>query len=563
MNDKSCGASCGCDSPSKSQYILIAVLIAAGLFYFAGARSGTTVNSTMPGLVIYNGMGMGGLGRLDYDEKRRAYVLLDGRFTPFVVEGENVRPMRVDEGGGAMAIPKSLASIDGAIYGHLPSYNAIMKITPDSKIDKLGRFGAFAYGGGNQYRLDAHNGNLFFFEDNRLMAFSPALEKLGEVTLADIRTPYDNYVLSGDSLYYFESEDTAPYTDCVILPPEGTEPTADQRCGERFSRMVTVDIANPAEMRVTSNEKRPDENPARYTQHTGYDAQKGHWLLAGGRNDAIQLRLKDSFNSIADSSKPDGTIHAVTPTAPFYMLRWNGERMVVNAVSTGGDKISIGPDIQVGLTENYEDARMKRHGDHLFITARSYLRVLRTGETPEVVLMQDFRDDMGDRFQFADFTFGDNLPQLPKTADKDRLGALLKLDYISRERRIELQSEVEKLTPDDEWALPLLTGMLEKQGSAVNNHALAVKGLGNLGAVAVPAIPALLEAAMVGAGVRSEYVPHLAAALKRIDPEGTHVAAALPQFVAGNYTAGAKSVARQVLEALPGDAAKAALKDYE
>ena len=100
-----------------------------------------------PDLVIYNSDSFGGLGRLVYDEVKNEYSLVDFKFTPYLVEGTKIRPMKPKEGGGTMAVPSAIKSTKGAIFAMVPSYNTLLKLDADFSVLKQKGFDVFAHAG--------------------------------------------------------------------------------------------------------------------------------------------------------------------------------------------------------------------------------------------------------------------------------------------------------------------------------------------------------------------------------------------------------------------------------
>ena len=533
--------------------------------------SPTPVNNVIfPDLVIRNSDSFGGLGRLIYDPAKKQYAPVDFNFTSLVVDGKIIRPMGIKEGGGTMATPSAIRSLNGAIFALIPSYDTLLKLGSDLSVLKQKTYGTFVYGGSLEKHLETNNGNLFFFKTvngqaDTLVAYDEELNETGQLVFSSKTDPWVNFnefTIANNKLYIFEGVDTGPYTDCVVAP---------HRCGERFDRVVIADISVPSKMHIEKFDKVADENPPTDVAFVGVDTKAQEWLLVNGfgAGQTIQLRKMNDVAKVVSSKT--GTlseqIFGLTKTAPFYAVITKNKKLYFAKISTEGGKVEIDKGLDLGVPDDYAaPALMKQQGNRIFITlgVAAGLRIVDVTGEPVLSFSQDFRDSKGNQFSIADFDIGDRLtPVVPGKIDKQKLTDLLSLSYYGDTETRQLQSEISKLTTADTWAIPILTATLKKQGGmSYMVSPIAVKGLGNIGPAAHTAIPEILDSTMSGFGVLVDHIAPVALAIQKIDPEGKYLIPELPMFEKRNDESGARSVSRHVLLKLSGPAVEAVLKTY-
>jgi hypothetical protein len=515
-----------------------------------------------PPLVIENAYQLGGLGRLDYVPAQGGYAMVDGRFTPYVIDAGAIRPMRVDERGGAMAKPAAFWSAGGATLALMPSQGALLRLNPDFSVAASTSFGDFRFQGTEPKSVALWRGIAYFFVGDRLVAYDATPKKVGELKVARAGYSPGGFVIEGGKLYAFEGVDTGPYTDCVAPAPRNGQPPAHINCGERYDAAVVATVSDPAHMRFERDEKVPDENPPTAVLFKGIDAERGAWLLATGYGpkQTLQLRRLDALARVAASAEPPGMIFALTPSAPFYAVLRQDERLVLVPIAAKTGSIEFGAPLDLGVKAG--PVVLKRRGTRLFVSAGDRLRVVDVSGAPRLELARDFHDGMGEQFQIRDFAFADGLPAPSLNVDRARIEALLGLRFLGPQQQRELGAELARLGPDDGWAIAPLVELLGKQNRPVALHALAARGLGRIGPGAKEAIPALLDASMQGGAIMGAYTPALQEALAGIDPAGDAVVDALPDFEARHYRSAARYVAKNVLKRLGGEKARAALANY-
>jgi len=540
------------------RFLVMGALVVAAGASWATSEDIARPQPAFPDLVVLNGNGFGGVGRLTYSAAQSGYIVADGLFTPHVIDGGSIRAMRPDEGGGSMAIPSALAAVGQYIYAMVPSYNSLVKMDVAGQVQQQVSYGDFSYAGSGRNKMVFHNGAFFFMHKNVLQAYGPDLRPLGELPLPDLGYNNGEFILApaSNKIYLLSAYDPRPAMDCV----SGTA------CGVPSVTQLTINISNPRAMQLEPPFKQDDMNAPLYVAHSAVDDIHNLWLaVVQGDGEYFELRDLATPTTLLKRMKTLSQVRAVTPVAPFYVVAEHAGVLGVSALAVSPThEMAYGEAADLQL-EPGSAVKMVRHGFRLFIAAGNKLRVVDvSGNVPKLVLKQDFADSTGQLFSFDDFVVAEDLPAPSSTADRGQIQALLALDYLSPEKIQALKAQLNKLTPADDWALAPLAAALSQNGSSSYTlKPIVAAGLGQLGETAQPAIPALLATTMSGASILGNNVEVVAAVLPHIDPAGTQLLAALPEFVKTNYEAGAKHVAREVLAKIASPAAQQAIAQYQ
>ncbi len=530
------------------------VLIIAGI-------SPASATEPLPDIFFYSGNSMGGIGRLAYNPVTQTYTLANGLITPFVVEQAaegSIRAMRPDESGGAMAEPSALVAVGSTVTAMVAPYNTLLKLGANGEIIEQAQFGSFIYQGANSRALQTHNGNLFFaLNDGTIMAYDTNFKQLGSIKPEQLGWASAGFQIMGDKLYAFGANDPRPAMECA----------GPGKCGSPYVVAVVIDISNPAAMKIERDEQLPVASVPDYITHHGIDAQQQGWLLVNGNYNGGQQLEWRSMNKPAEIaatlSLTGKKVVALTATAPFYAVIESDEGVTLQSIMFTDNILSLGAPAYLQLKAGHA-VGLQRSDNNIFVTSGSQLRVVDVSANPRIAHMQDFIGSAGDMFSFKVFTPVRGLPPAATGANKARIEALLALTYWDDNKQMELENQLSRLTAEDTWALPLLIEKLSQRGGSNQTiHPYLIKGLAGMGAGAVPAIPALLNASMEGAAINGTMALLIAEAIRFIDPVGDETLKAIPAFVSSNYEPGAKHVVRDVLARLSGPAAKSALAEYQ
>lgn len=170
---------------SRNQwYPVLMRSIALALLFFLLPGLGNAAEPALPDLLFLTGSSFGGYGRLVFSESAGRYQLLDGRIITHVVDGQQIRLMRADEGGGSMANPTKVVALDGKLFGN-STYGQLNELDPvTGAIGEKYSIGPFGFGAsGSTAALFASDKALLIFERGKLIALDSRLKKLGEKSL--------------------------------------------------------------------------------------------------------------------------------------------------------------------------------------------------------------------------------------------------------------------------------------------------------------------------------------------------------------------------------------------
>lgn len=529
--------------------LTVAVLLLAGTT-LAYASDTEFRRVAMPDILVRDSRALGGVARLTYNTDSRTYALADGRVTPYVVDGNSIRAMRPDEGGGSMAVATGLAAVDGSVFAQVGSYNTILKLAADGSVTASVSYGTFEYGGQTATDFTAHGKYIYVSQyDGTLLALDSNLQKVGSIKTEHLIA---NFVIDGDRLYAFNAQ----------LPGPDMGPVYSITA-------VVVNIADPAHMQVERDESlRVTELPG-YMPFQAIDAVGKGWLTASGNSRGhgemvLEWRSFDKPDVVATQMAMPGRIKAMTTSAPVLAVIENNNALSLVKVEGNASGLALSEPLDLNLDAS-RHVIVHQQGDWLYVMSGSRLHVADVANRPVMLLTQNFKTSTGeDMLDAADFTLASGLPPISTAASPVRIKALLSKSYLDDREQTELEVLMNKLTASDTWAVEPLTDALKREGgNQYTVRPLAMIGLAHMGQPAASAVPVLLNATMDGAAVLGDMLPKVTAALAVIDPQGDAVVKALPAFVSSHYEAGAKMVAAEILAALPGQAARDALPQYK
>lgn len=494
-------------------------------------------DATFPDLLFRANSGFGGFGRLVYSEATKRYQLLDGRLNTYVVDGQQIRLMRPDEGGGTMANPASIVALDGKIFGN-SAYGQIHEL--DAVTGALGdkfSHAPFNYGGsGSSAALFASKKSLLVLDGLKLIALDSRLKKLGEKTLGEqqrhVRLSPD-FIQLGDTLHDVVIDNPNTYTDCA----GGCQlPTV--------IRHTSIDFSDPAALKVTSHEETIKEQ--QHITHKAVDGTRNGWFLVKTSFGKTPPVL--AFHPFASLSKPTAeltlpegaTIAAVTKSTPLWIVleqKKDGGGPRLGRVDWKGEKLELSTIALEWLKgSSHSFAIGTDEAGRLYLAANHQLAVYETSAVPRLLLQQDFVNANGASQLQLDSLLAVFLPKTAVTADRSRLERILAKDYWNDADHLAIQAELEKLKPADTWAIPLFTELLKKRQQSYNGGlGYAAKALGQFGAAAVAAVPALIYSTMEGSAIRGDALPVVKSAVVKIDPQGTATRAMLPECIKKTY----------------------------
>ncbi|HHT9145875.1 MAG TPA: archaellin/type IV pilin N-terminal domain-containing protein [Candidatus Wunengus sp. YC61] len=370
----------------------------------------TLTNTDLPNLVIYNGDGFGGLGRLIYDKTKKSYSLAGADFTEYVIDSidkNKIRKMKMDEGGGAMAIPTSIKFANGFIFAMISSHDTILKLNPDFSILKQGSFGAFTYNGSVSKNMEINNGTLFFLQDNFFVACDQNLKEIGRIKIDNI-DHFSDFIVVGNNMYFFEGVNTNPYTDCI--PP--TDLKYFHGCGEQYDVVGIIDIIDPHNMHVVKNEKVTDYGSTTsfetILRFKGIDPKKQDWLLVNDdylrKGSSIELRSMKNISKVIAIQSISEEIFGLTDTAPFFAVINKNDDLFFTPITANAEKITIGELVNLNIKYYLsfgEEVEMKQINDRIFIVSGNRIRVVNTKGTPYLEFSQEIQPE----FHISDFDF--------------------------------------------------------------------------------------------------------------------------------------------------------------
>ena len=512
-----------------------------GLFFALQAHA-----VDLPDLLFRTGTGVGGYGRLSYDAGKNQYQLIDGRLTAYVVDGQKIRPMRADEGGGMMANPVQLVVLDGKIFAN-STYGQILRLDPATG-GVLETFSAtpFGYGGsGSAAPMFGTDKALVILHGTRLISISHELKKIAEKDIPQQQRHVrftSSYIQEGSKLYDIEFDNPSTYRDCV-----GDCDTSI------YLRQTVIDLSNASDIKIESREEKTkeEERPA----HKVVDGKGRGWFFVNyPRRDGRWSVSWRSFDRLAEAAattrlEPEERVLAATTTAPTWMITQSKPGFQLRKAEKKKD-IALSTFPLSWVKGSSPGFTLRQDGRFLYLASDYQLAVYDvSASVPKLLLQQDFVSLTGSgQFQMSELTPA-VLPKARLKTDRSRLELLLKKDYFDDNDRLALHAEIEKLGASDTWAVDLFTALLKKRSvSYQGGAAYAIAALAKLGPVAESAVPDLVNACMEGSAIRGDVLAHVKTAIPKIDPSGKAVRAMLPACIKRNYVC--EHVGKTLLEGL-------------
>ncbi|MBI3555595.1 MAG: PQQ-like beta-propeller repeat protein [Deltaproteobacteria bacterium] len=524
--------------------------IALALLFFLLPGLGNAAEPALPDLLFLTGSSFGGYGRLVFSESAGRYQLLDGRIITHVVDGQQIRLMRADEGGGSMANPTKVVALDGKLFGN-STYGQLNELDPvTGAIGEKYSIGPFGFGAsGSTAALFASDKALLIFERGKLIALDSRLKKLGEKSLEQaprhvMLSP--EFAQEGDKLHNVVIDNPNAYTHCAG--------------GCNFPtviRHMRVDFSNPADIRITSHEE-PVEKPPFHALRVVVDSGHQGWFMVktsfGASPPAVAFH---SFSRLAvpaaEIALPEGaSVAAATQTAPFWLVleqRNSGPRLA--RVSWNGKELTLSTFDLDWLKGSSHTFALASDADRLYVAAGHQLAVYdASAATPRLIVQQDFVSPFGS----SQFQIGSLLPvslaRPSLAANRTRLETELAKDNWHDRDHLAIQAEIDKLKPSDTWAIALFTELLKKrQQSYHGGIGYAVKALTKFGTAAAAAVPNLIYSAIEGSAIRGDALALVIAAIAKIDPQGSATRAMLPDCIKKTYVC--EHVGKKVLAGPP------------
>lgn len=543
-----------------------------------------------PSLVIVDNPSNGSLARLDYSHEKGRYFVAEGRFTMLVAGNERIE-RKPETGSYALAKPTSIAFLKDSVYGIIPSYNALVQLSPRFDVASQGAFGPYTCAGSMEMSLGATEKALCFFHRGSLLTFDQSLNKLAEVQVKNVQGSAETFIIAENKVYVFQVEELGPMSrggrreagpsadsistpragpGCVVNPDSLARPVQGTILPEALSNdlLLIIDLSDPAKPVVVRNEVIPDPNPPSQMRFQALNPQHGRWLIVDGHGASctVQLRGMERMASITLQIAAPGEIVGMTELPPFYAIIRQGAALKLLSVMVEKDSLTFGTGLDLGLNcsddLSWERPLLKQNGSCLFVIFRNQLRVVDTTGEPSVILSQPIAPDLGAQCRISQFIFvGGQIPPRLK-ADPQLLETLLGLSYYGPEQNLQLQTELDKLTAADAWAIKLLAETLGKDGQPTLLRPRLIKTLGDLGVAAQPTIGAILDTTCNGYTIFGE-LPPIAEALARIDPSGDILIPELAAFEKRKGESSAQHVSKAILAGHPSPAAERALKKYQ
>jgi hypothetical protein len=499
----------------------------------------------LPDILFLAQNSFGGYGRLSPSSDGR-YHLLDGRINTYVVDGNSIRLMRPDEGGGSMANPRKLAILEGKIFS-ASAYGQINQLDPVTGA-LLAKFNYtdFAFGGsGAEPALYSSAKALLVMEGQQIIALDSSLKKMGvtklDATPKHVRLSSD-FIQDGERLFSLAVDNPNTYTSCV-----------DQCNFPTVIRQTTIDFSQPNAITAKTHEQEIKEQE--YFAHKAVDGSARAWLLAkqkiGKPGITFQWRLFDSLAKVeAELSLPeDHSIEAITKTNPFWLVLKTKTEHKLARIQWDGKKLSLTSLPLPWLKGTSFSFKIAEKAGLLYLTANHQLAVYDSSKAiPSLLLQQDFLNPANGsgQLQFADLFIAD-LPAASFRIDRERLISTLKKDYWDDKDQLAIAAEVEKLAAKDTWAIPIFTELLKNRNQSYRGGIqYSVKALEKFGPAAESAMPALLYATMEGSAIRGDAMNAVIPAIKAIDPSGKIVRALLPECIKKTYVC--EHVGKQILK---------------
>lgn len=494
--------------------------------------------------------GFGGFGRLNYDPSSGCYRLVDGRIFTYVVDGNSIRLMRPEESGGSMANPTKIVVLHRKIFTS-SAYGQVNEINPAT-----GEFSAkFAYnkfvygGGGSELAMYASSSALALLQGNRILLLSDGLNKVGEIALEEkvrhVRLSRE-YVQEEAKLYSVEIDRPNTYMDC-----QGSCRVPDK------IRQTTIDFSNPSAVKVENHEEIISTQD--FYPHKAVDGKRKGWLIVHKKYNQDKTVLAwHPFEHLASPRAelvlPENTnILAMTKTRPFVLVLQGGNSYDLGIVELAGEKLKLerfpmpwlkGSSFSFGVQTDSEN--------RIYVTANHQLAVYKLSPGGlERLLQQDFvsPSNGAGQFQFENVIPAD-LPEFKLSVNRGRLEALLHKDYWDERDHLAIQAEIEKIAPQDKWAIPLFTELLGKRSQSYRGGIVySAAALAKFGPGAQSAVPALISSTMEGSAIRGDALAAVKPAIAKIDPKGTATREFLPACIAKSYVC--DYVGKQIMEALP------------